>query len=219
MGTGWPGAGDAGGRRIRRLNEDFYSGQRRPGTSSSAAALVIGHQPVGKLVDGSRVHRLGEDHEDVEPADAVGVHEHRVEAVIGQHLPPPLGGRQVALSADPVRVDRVVPVDVDGQPAGRSIAAGRVDAELAARLGLPEVLAQGIVVQVDFSPLGGERAGDKCQGVPDARADRQAGGLCGPDGTLSKWICGKARPESTTSTSLTPVGGQGKLVPSCDTGE
>src|SRR5262245_48099434 len=96
----------------------------------------------------------------MEPADAVGVHQHWVEPVVGQHLPPPLGSRQVSLATDRVLVVGVVPVDVDGQPTRRLVPTGAVDAELATRLCLPKVLAKGVVVEVHLSPLCGKRGGD-----------------------------------------------------------
>ena len=94
------------------------------------------------------------------PADAVGVHQHRVQPAVGQHLPPALGGRQVALAADRVLVVRVVPVDVDRQPTRRPVPTGTVNAELAARFRLPEVLAKGVVVEAHLAPLRGERCGN-----------------------------------------------------------
>ncbi len=128
------------------------------------AALEVRHQFGTEFVHARRAHRLGKDDEQVKSADAVGIHQQRVQALLDQHLLPAANGSQVSLGRDRIRIVGIVTIDIDRQPARGQIAAGRMDAELARGLPRAEMFAERIDVEKSLAALVAKRHGNDLGG-------------------------------------------------------
>src|SRR5688572_15816695 len=87
-----------------------------------ATLLEICGQLHPELMHAVGAHGLGEYDEQVEPTDAVGIHQQRVESAVRKGRSPPTRRRQVAFLGNREAIVILVQVDIDGEPPRSQVA-------------------------------------------------------------------------------------------------